>query len=435
MAISDAAPLASPAPPTGPAERAPDDPVLLVGPAGIFDACGFSARLAARRWSYVHAVDAQRARWLTSIQRIALVVVAGDADRVRSVLDAVRSVTRAPVAVLGTFAPTAVVRLIEAGADAVVGSTGDPDEIFARIVTVLQRADRGWAPGVRYLRAGEVRVDLWSKQCDLGGRPVRLSPTEYHLLVFLMTHPLITLPVAQIVPQVWGWTPPDGTNALRIAMNRLRRKLGDDPRRPQYIGSTRGAGYRFVQSVREIGDDVNWRGDLPGEVGRLRSIGALAADLQHSTGPADAAARLLAAIEADGYADAMAVFQVAGERMVLMGERNNSDRWRSLVAGGLPLRPHDATGYSVLRGEIVAVSDIATAGQFSPTADRLVADGLRSCVFVPITWAGRVWGNLGLARRTRQPFDVAGLAYLRTACSVFSLALSAGQDATEGRPR
>ena len=413
--------------PVGFAEVAPDEPVLLVGSKEAFESCGVARRLEERGWPWAHADDADRARWLASIQRIALVVATGEVATVRPVILAVRSATRAPVAVLGAFGSQGVIHVLADGADAVIDPAGDPEEVFARITAVLRRADVGWEPGVRYLRAGDLRVDLWAKQCQVNGRPVRLSPTEYELLVFFMTHPLVVLPIHMIVRRVWGWLPSDGTNALRIVVNRLRRKLDDDPDRSQYIGSIRGTGYRFVRNVREIGDDTEAHEDASGEIARLRSVAALAADLQGAAGAADVAARFLAVLDANGYADAMALFEVAGDRMVLVAERNNTEGWRASVAGGVPLRPTDAAAYSVLTGDVVAVSDIAAATHFSPTAERLAADGYGSCLFMPVLSQGRVWGHLGLARRNRQPFDAGSMVYLRAACAVLGLALTAGQ--------
>ena len=96
----------------------------------------------------------------------------------------------------------------------------------------------------------------WRRSATLDGRRLHLSPTEYALLTFLMTHPQQALPVHTIVRRVWGWLPSDGKNTLRIFVNRLRRKLDDDPREPRYIASVRGTGYRFAQNVAEIGDEA-----------------------------------------------------------------------------------------------------------------------------------------------------------------------------------
>ena len=79
---------------------------------------------------------------------------------------------------------------------------------------------------------------------------------------------------------------------------------------------------------------------------------------------------------------------------------------------------------SVLNGEVVHLGDIGhMSRQFADTAERAASGGYRACLFVPIVGDVAVWGNVGFVRKARQPFDPTGIAYLRTACEVFALAL------------
>ncbi|HMC38530.1 MAG TPA: response regulator transcription factor, partial [Acidimicrobiales bacterium] len=235
-------------------DSAPSQPVLLVGPDAAFESSGVLDWLATHSWSAISAADADRAKWLACIQRISLVLVAGDQASVWPIVDALRPVTTVPMIVLAAPTGNGVVQLVSAGIDGVIDPGGGPDEIFARVVALLRRLDHSWEPGVRYLVSQDLRVDLWSQQCESGGRPLHLSPTEYALLAFFMMRANQALATQTIVRKVWGWPPTDGRNALRIFVNRLRRKLGDDPHRPRFIESVRGTGYRFVGSVTELGD-------------------------------------------------------------------------------------------------------------------------------------------------------------------------------------
>ena len=273
MAIS-ADLLDAPSRPVTPAELirevVPDQPVILVGPSATWEAFGVTAWLEERGWSWTHAADAERARWLTAIQKVSLVLVAGDERTVWTIVEAIRPVTMAPLVVLARPAPAGVVSLVGAGVDAVVDPTCGAEEVFARVVALLRRSDHGWVPGIRYLAADGLRVDLLAQECDLDGRRLHLSPTEYALLTFLMTHPQQALPVHTIVRRVWGWLPSDGKNTLRIFVNRLRRKLDDDPREPRYIASVRGTGYRFAHNVAEIGDEAETAMERSDDTRRLR---------------------------------------------------------------------------------------------------------------------------------------------------------------------
>jgi len=373
-------------------------------------------------WSWTRATDAERARWLASIQKVSLLLVCGDEAAVWQGVEATRPVTMAPIVVLGDPPPPGVVALFGAGVDAVVDPASGVEEIFARVMALLRRSDNGWEPGVRYLLAGGLRVDLVAQQCTLDQRPLHLSPTEYSLLTFLMTHQLQALSTHVIVRRVWGWMPSDGKNALRIFVNRLRRKLGDDPRHPVYIASVRGTGYRFVRNVTEMGDEAEPVVERSEVAPLLASIEELAVALQRCESAKVGAEVLLASLDATGYADAMAIFRVDGERMRLVAERNMPSAWRARVEAGIPLQPTFASAQSVLTREPVQFGDIKLAGQqFSATAERLRCGGYHACLFLPIVSGDQVWGHLGLARRARQPFDPTGTSYLRAMCAVFAL--------------
>ena len=140
MAIS-ADLLDAPSRPVTPAELirevVPDQPVILVGPSATWEAFGVTAWLEERGWSWTHAADAERARWLTAIQKVSLVLVAGDERTVWKIVEAIRPVTMAPLVVLARPAPAGVISLVGAGVDAVVDPTCGAEEVFARVVALV----------------------------------------------------------------------------------------------------------------------------------------------------------------------------------------------------------------------------------------------------------------------------------------------------------
>lgn len=402
----------------------PDQPVLLAGPPVAWEATGVLGWLADHGWSWTVAADPDRARWLASIQRVSAVLVAGPDRLVWTAVSAIRPATMAPMVVLGS-ASDQVVSLLEAGVDSVVDPARGPEELFARLVGVLRRSDHGWGPGARYLRSAALQVDLWSQECELDGVLLHLSPTEYSLLTFLMSHPQQALPAQTIVRRVWGWLPSDGKNTLRIMVNRLRRKLGDNPRSPRYIASIRGTGYRFVHAVVEMGDEADPLIERADPVPLFASIEQLAERLSGATDLAAAGDCLLDALEASGYADAMAVFRADDHHMHLVAARHMSDAWLQRVAGGVPLQPAFASAQSMLTREPVQLGDIQQmADHFSATAANLADAHYRACLFLPLVVGDWAWGHLGLVRRARQPFDPVGTAYLRAACAVFTVAVA-----------
>ena len=406
----------------------PTTPVLLVGAATAWEAVGVPAWLQDHGWCSVQADSAERAAWLASIQKVSLVLVAGREPAVWAAVQATRAVTMAPVVVLADPPPPGVVALVAAGVDAVVSPSAGPDELFARVGALVRRSDNSWEPGVRYLVASDLRVDVWAQQCELAAETVHLSPTEFALLTFFMTHPEQALTTEVIVRRVWGWLPSDGKNAVRIVVNRLRRKLGDDPRCARFIASVRGTGYRFVHNVVQLGDEAEPSADGAPAASLLESIEELAVRLYAAPSDTVAADWLLAELDATGYADALAVFKVEGSGMRLLADRHMPDGWRQLVQDGVPLQPAFASAHSVMTGEAVQLGDIGEmAERFSKTAEHLVWAGYHACLFVPILCGDRVWGHLGLVRRARQSFDHTGTAYLKAACAVFALRIAEPQ--------
>ena len=163
-------------------------------------------------------------------------------------------------------------------------------------------------------------------------------------------------------------------------------------------------------------------------VGLLRSVEDLSLALQRCEHTEAATERLFDALDASGYVDAMAVFRLDARtaQMLLVGARKMSERWMVSVAAGVPLTPAFASAHSVLIGEPVQFGDIRQMAQpFSATARELADSGFRACLFLPIGCGDRVWGHLGVARRTPEPFEATGSAYLRAACAVFALRVEA----------
>jgi DNA-binding response OmpR family regulator len=396
----------------------PVQPVLIVGPAATTGRDALDAAMAEAGWPVIEAADGDRARWLASIQRVALVVVRRPPDGVRAAVEAVRRVCSAPLLVVGQPSPDEVVALIDAGVDAVVDADVPATELLARLAALLRRSDDAAAPGVRFLEAGGLRVDLLSGTCTLDGGDVELTATEQAVLTLLMGHAQEALPTHTIVRRVWGWSPADGRNALRIVVNRLRRKLDDDAKQPRFVASVRGVGYRFLAPVAEVGEDAT---GTSGAAALLGWVEELAIGLADCTTVTEAGERLIDMLDATGYADATALFRVEGDAMRLVAVRGMSDEWLGRVADGVPLDPSFASAQSVLSGEPVQFGDLqAVRGHFAATATQLLDEGVKAGHFLPVPGPDGVWGSLGLVRRSGQPFDDTAMSFCRALCAVFA---------------
>jgi len=98
------------------------------------------------------------------------------------------------------------------------------------------------------IAAGDLQVDLVSREVLLAGSPVRLSTTEFELLVYLMQNRPNVLSREQILRAVWGYDHDPGTNVVEVYVGYLRRKLRNDGR-PAPIVTVRSVGYRFDETA------------------------------------------------------------------------------------------------------------------------------------------------------------------------------------------
>jgi two-component system, OmpR family, response regulator len=94
------------------------------------------------------------------------------------------------------------------------------------------------------LRAGDLDVNLLTREVRQDGELVRLSTTEFELLVYLMSNPGHVLSREQILRAVWGYEYDPGTNVVDVYVGYLRRKLKRGERGAPIV-TVRSVGYRF----------------------------------------------------------------------------------------------------------------------------------------------------------------------------------------------
>jgi two-component system response regulator MprA len=129
---------------------------------------------------------------------------------------------------------------LDAGADDYLVKPFDVGELKARIRALLRRTVGEGDP--ESLSFGELRLDVARHGVEVDGRFVELTRTEYQLLEILMLNPRRVLPHGVIYDRVWGDDFGPTSNALRVYVGYLRRKLEDAGARP-HIHPVRGVGY------------------------------------------------------------------------------------------------------------------------------------------------------------------------------------------------
>jgi DNA-binding response OmpR family regulator len=144
---------------------------------------------------------------------------------------------------------------LEEGADDYLNKPFEPQELVARIRSVLRRARPGEPPlsASWTLNSGELQLDRRSRRAYLKKEEINLTPKAMLLLEYFMTHPDELLTRERLLDVVWGWDYPVGTRAVDTRIAELRRSLSEDASRPIYIETIPGQGYRFIGLVERTG--------------------------------------------------------------------------------------------------------------------------------------------------------------------------------------
>jgi DNA-binding response OmpR family regulator len=137
---------------------------------------------------------------------------------------------------------------LELGADDYVVKPYDLRELLSRVRALLRRAYGELAearPGERLL-FGDLELDLDQLQVLRSGKSLSLTPTEFRLFRYLMTHPNRVVSREALVEAVWGYPGDIGSDrTVDVHIRHLREKIEPDPANPRWILTVRGAGYKF----------------------------------------------------------------------------------------------------------------------------------------------------------------------------------------------
>ncbi len=149
---------------------------------------------------------------------------------------------------------------LEVGADDYLTKPFSMRELLARVKAMLRRValiredlsaeqqvDEGKTAvdKAALLIFGDLVIDQNRREVLLAGKPVRLKPKEFELLLFLVRHQGIALSRDLILERVWGWSFDGNSRTVDVHVRWLREKIEADPANAQRIVTVRGIGYRF----------------------------------------------------------------------------------------------------------------------------------------------------------------------------------------------
>jgi DNA-binding response OmpR family regulator len=139
------------------------------------------------------------------------------------------------------------VKCLDLGADDYLVKPFAIGELLARVEAVLRRARAAEAPTAEptFVSQG-LHIDFAARRVTMADREVNLTPTEYSLLKELALHRGKVLTHRTLLNRVWGPEYGDESEYLRVFVNRLRHKLGDDAADPKYVRTVSGVGYTFL---------------------------------------------------------------------------------------------------------------------------------------------------------------------------------------------
>jgi two-component system KDP operon response regulator KdpE len=158
-------------------------------------------------------------------------------------LHELRSWSSAPLMIVSESADApATVAALDAGADAYLTKPFGIAELLARLRALLRRTGSSREPVLEF---GALVVDLEKKAVTLAGEPVYLTPHEFRLLRVLAVSDGKLLTRQVILREVWGREADDDCYLLHTYVSQIRRKIEPDRKRPRYLLTVRGVGYRL----------------------------------------------------------------------------------------------------------------------------------------------------------------------------------------------
>jgi two-component system KDP operon response regulator KdpE len=162
-----------------------------------------------------------------------------------------RAMSGVPILVLSARGEEATkIQALDLGADDYLTKPFGMGELLARVRALLRRPQAPADLGTP-LKVGPLDLDPSTHEARIDGTPLDLTPREFDVLAYLMRHADKVITHRLLLTAVWGPNYENDTQSLRVYINRLRRKVEDDPAHPTLLITEPGVGYRLLSPVGE----------------------------------------------------------------------------------------------------------------------------------------------------------------------------------------
>lgn len=139
-----------------------------------------------------------------------------------------------------------IVRGLELGSDDYLVKPYDNDELVARVRAHLRRSPRPNISEELVFNDGDFRINFMNREVWVRGELKHLTPKEFNLLAVLSRSAGRVVTRTELVTQAWGEEYGDAIDSLKLYIHYLRQKVETNPEQPEYIVTSRGVGYRFM---------------------------------------------------------------------------------------------------------------------------------------------------------------------------------------------
>ncbi|MFV0560524.1 MAG: response regulator transcription factor [Enterococcus sp.] len=143
---------------------------------------------------------------------------------------------------------------LEIGADDYLTKPFSPREVLARMKAIFRRIEPRKQENIEtqeeLLTVGQITADLANYQVTVGPHPIELTPKEFELLVYFMKRKDRVIDRDTLLERIWNFDFAGQSRIVDVHISHLREKIEKDPKRPKYLLTVRGFGYKFQEPKR-----------------------------------------------------------------------------------------------------------------------------------------------------------------------------------------